>query len=548
MKQDNQKILRHNARDLQNHILSPSVVSEEDTPLLAGIRGSGRGAKDYVIGADDVPIPTTKSRQYVAALSATLGPFALGTVLAWTAPNGTKLVRSDLNPGPGLLTEEQWTWIGSLVNVGAGIAVLAVGYLVDAVGRKRTMLGLVAPFTAGWLLIAWADQAVPLYYVGRLLTGMAGGAFTLTVPIYISEIAESDIRGVLGTYFQLMFTCGILFVYVLGAVPAVSVFALNMACAAVPVLFGLIFVFMPESPVYYVKKGCGNKARRSLRWLRGKHYDPEPELQEIQDVVDLIASEKLSFSEAFKTRAARKALGVCLGLMFFQQLSGVNTVIFYVSFIFKSSVEMTCGVVVMAAVGWQRGAAGDSHGGGGCDPGAQHGRCHAAGGPRRPQTAAVRVRPEHGSVHAGAGPVLPPGGAVGRTGLAARRRRVRLRGHLQPGLRLRALAHGRRAVPPAHQGRRRVPRLPRQLAALLPRHQVLLPPAAAVRLGRHLLAVRRRVAAGHGLRGAVRAGDPGQVPGGHPARAGGRARPRHGARQPAAQASTLVSCADVNLQ
>ncbi|XP_063237664.1 facilitated trehalose transporter Tret1-2 homolog isoform X2 [Bacillus rossius redtenbacheri] len=351
MKQDNQKILRHNARDLQNHILSPSVVSEEDTPLLAGIRGSGRGAKDYVIGADDVPIPTTKSRQYVAALSATLGPFALGTVLAWTAPNGTKLVRSDLNPGPGLLTEEQWTWIGSLVNVGAGIAVLAVGYLVDAVGRKRTMLGLVAPFTAGWLLIAWADQAVPLYYVGRLLTGMAGGAFTLTVPIYISEIAESDIRGVLGTYFQLMFTCGILFVYVLGAVPAVSVFALNMACAAVPVLFGLIFVFMPESPVYYVKKGCGNKARRSLRWLRGKHYDPEPELQEIQDVVDLIASEKLSFSEAFKTRAARKALGVCLGLMFFQQLSGVNTVIFYVSFIFKSAGSAVQPATATVAVG-----------------------------------------------------------------------------------------------------------------------------------------------------------------------------------------------------
>lgn len=52
--------------------------------------------------------------------------------------------------------------------------------------------------------------------LGRVLTGLAGGAYSIIVPLYTSEIAEKEIRGTLGTYFQLQIVMGILFTYVAG--------------------------------------------------------------------------------------------------------------------------------------------------------------------------------------------------------------------------------------------------------------------------------------------------------------------------------------------
>jgi MFS family permease len=106
--------------------------------------------------------------------------------------------------------------------------------------------------------------------VGRFITGMMGGAFSLTAPAYTSEISEKEIRGTLGTYFQLMITFGILFVYGVGS--AVSVSVLSIICGCVPLLFGAIFWFMPETPLYYLTKGQRERAQSSLQWFRGKYW------------------------------------------------------------------------------------------------------------------------------------------------------------------------------------------------------------------------------------------------------------------------------------
>jgi SP family facilitated glucose transporter-like MFS transporter 8 len=106
-----------------------------------------------------------------------------------------------------------------------------------------------------------------MYMVGRFITGMMGGAFSLTAPAYTSEISEKEIRGTLGSYFQLMLTIGILFVYVLGSL--VSVFELSLICGVVPLVFGVVFLFMPETPLYYLQKGQKDRAQASLRWFRG---------------------------------------------------------------------------------------------------------------------------------------------------------------------------------------------------------------------------------------------------------------------------------------
>lgn len=63
------------------------------------------------------------------------------------------------------------------------------------------MLLLVIPFTIGWACMIWAPNLATMI-VGRVLLGLSGGAFCVTAPMFIGEIAEKEIRGTLGSFFQ----------------------------------------------------------------------------------------------------------------------------------------------------------------------------------------------------------------------------------------------------------------------------------------------------------------------------------------------------------
>jgi len=91
--------------------------------------------------------------------------------------------------------------------------------------------------------------------VGRFILGIAGGAFAVAAPAYTSEIAESSIRGALGSYFQLMITFGILLVYILGGV-GVKLQEISIVCGIIPLIFGVLFFFMPDTPVWLISKVC----------------------------------------------------------------------------------------------------------------------------------------------------------------------------------------------------------------------------------------------------------------------------------------------------
>lgn len=332
---------------LRTHVPSYGAVidptSTEDLAPLLEDMDQKVGISIQTLVSNDGLQQAAKVPQYIASISVTLGAFALGNVLAWTSPTGTILETK--------LGESNWSWIGALMALGAATVVLPIGYLIDKFGRKLTMLGLVLPFTAGWALIAWAEDSIAMYMVGRFLTGMMGGAFSLTAPVYTSEIAEKEIRGTLGSYFQLMVTVGILFVYVLGR--EVDAFVLSLVCGIVPLVFGVIFFFMPETPLYHLQKREHDKAKASLQWFRGQHYNVDSELQDMQATLDEAARQKLSIKEAFSTRAAKRGLIIAFGLMIFQQLSGVNAVIFYTSKIFiaaGSTLEPAIATIIVGVI------------------------------------------------------------------------------------------------------------------------------------------------------------------------------------------------------
>ncbi|KAL6422859.1 hypothetical protein ACFW04_010412 [Cataglyphis niger] len=216
--------------------------------------------------------------------------------------------------------------IASVFPVGAAFGTLVVPLLFDWLGRKGTMMVLVPAFIGGWIFLICAGSLVPLFVIGRIVTGASGGMFCVLCPMYSAEISEKQIRGMTGVFFQLLLVLGILYTYCTGFTG--DVVAISSLCCIAPIVFGVVMIFMPESPLFYMTKNKEEQARKSMRFFRGPDFDIEPEMDAFKKQVERSRLQKVSFA-AFTSIPVLKTLGVAYGLMFAQQFSGINAMIFY---------------------------------------------------------------------------------------------------------------------------------------------------------------------------------------------------------------------------
>uniref|UniRef100_A0A2A4JPP7 Major facilitator superfamily (MFS) profile domain-containing protein n=1 Tax=Heliothis virescens TaxID=7102 RepID=A0A2A4JPP7_HELVI len=322
---------------------------------------------------------TRKTNQYIAAVAAAIAAVAGGTILAWTSPalpqlepwkgvtvvngtgaNGTALnttatagnhsgyINSLGQPADFLLDTKDMSLVSSILAIGAAISALPVGMLANKVGRRPTVLILSVPFLLNWLLTIFANGAAMLI-AARFFAGLATGGACVAAPMYIGEIAETSIRGSLGAFFQLFLTVGILFTFVVGGWTHWR--TLSIISAVFPVLLVAVFWWMPETPQYLLGKNRRRDAEKSLRWLRGPDADLTVELEEMQKDVDDAARQRAGMLSMLTNRASRMALICGLGLMFFQQFSGINAVIFYTNNIFQSAGSNIPPVIATIIVG-----------------------------------------------------------------------------------------------------------------------------------------------------------------------------------------------------
>lgn len=135
--------------------------------------------------------------------------------------------------------------------MGAFVGALPAGILAERVGRRWATIIIGIPYIISWVLLALATS-VGMLYTGRILAGIATGASCVVAPMFISEIAETSLRGALGAFFQLFLTVGILFIYVVGAL--VDWVTLSWVSAIFPVLLIVTVFFIPDSPIFLVKQ------------------------------------------------------------------------------------------------------------------------------------------------------------------------------------------------------------------------------------------------------------------------------------------------------
>ncbi len=214
--------------------------------------------------------------------------------------------------------------VTSLLLVGAAVGALGAGRAADRVGRRPTILVTALVFIAGVLGAAFSP-AFWFLVVMRFIIGLAVGSASMTVPLFIGELAPPRYRGALVSFNQLAITGGILISYLIDyGLSSSHNWRLMFGLAAIPA--GLLFIgtlFQPESPHWLIGTGRQDDGRRVL-----ERYREEDEIQaEIDDVLRVAREQEKAPSLLDPQLRRVLMLGVALAIL--QQVTGINTVIYY---------------------------------------------------------------------------------------------------------------------------------------------------------------------------------------------------------------------------
>ncbi|MEF8811357.1 MAG: sugar porter family MFS transporter [Bacteroidales bacterium] len=247
------------------------------------------------------------------------------------------LIKDDPNlviNGMTQLPERTQEWIVSITVLGAAVGALSSGRITDKLGRKKVLIITAFIFAVGSVGLAAANSVAALI-IWRGIIGIAIGVASYTVPLYISEISPTHVRGALVSINQLAITVGIFVSYLvdLGFAGYEEGWRWMFLVGLVPslVLFIGMF-FLPETPRWLMNHKSEDDARKVLDRVG------EPKRNEVLDQIKINIEKEREQPGIFKVLGAkwvRPALIIGVGIMLVQQLTGINTIIYYSPTIFE---------------------------------------------------------------------------------------------------------------------------------------------------------------------------------------------------------------------
>jgi MFS transporter, SP family, major inositol transporter len=252
-------------------------------------------------------------------------------------------------------------WEGFVVSsllFGAAFGALIGGRIADQLGRKRSLMICAVLFLIGALGSATAPSLVPMVFA-RIVLGLAVGAASATVPLFLAEMAPANRRGRIVTINELMIVTGQMLAFIVNAgldrwYDGPSVWRWMLAIAAIPaVLLFFGMMTLPDSPRWYALKGRLADVRRVLTLTRpAEEVDAEYELI-VEHAQRDVAEDKGAALRDLRAYAwMRRILLVGIGLAIVQQATGINTAIYYAPSILESTgLGTSAALVATIAVG-----------------------------------------------------------------------------------------------------------------------------------------------------------------------------------------------------
>lgn len=218
------------------------------------------------------------------------------------------------------------------------ISTYAASFVTRKYGRRISIMGGAVSFFLGGAVNAGARN-IEMLIVGRILLGIGIGFGNQAVPMYLSEIAPPKIRGAVNQLFQLTTCLGILIADIINYFTEQLHpwgWRLSLGLATVPAT--LMFVggiFLPETPNSLVEQGKLEQARSTLEKVRGtKNVDAE--FEDLKEASEAARAVKNPFRNLLKPKNRPQLVIGALGIPAFQQLSGMNSILFYSPVIFQS--------------------------------------------------------------------------------------------------------------------------------------------------------------------------------------------------------------------
>ncbi|XP_004298160.1 PREDICTED: sugar transport protein 13-like [Fragaria vesca subsp. vesca] len=211
-------------------------------------------------------------------------------------------------------------------------------YTTRKLGRKLTMLVAGIFFCVGTIFNA-AAQNLAMLIIGRLLLGCGVGFGNQAVPLFLSEVAPSRIRGSLNILFQLNVTIGLLLANVINfgssKVTGGWGWRLSLGLAGVPsVLLTIGALVVVDTPNSLIERGKLEQGKAVLKRIRGVQ-NVDPEFLELLEASRTAQEVKNPFRNLLK-RKNRPQLIITVFLQFFQQFTGINAINFYAPVLFQT--------------------------------------------------------------------------------------------------------------------------------------------------------------------------------------------------------------------
>jgi SP family galactose:H+ symporter-like MFS transporter len=227
--------------------------------------------------------------------------------------------------------------ITSWVTLGALFGALVAGTVADRIGRRWTAVAAGILFAAG-AGIETVSPGAGLLTFGRVVTGLGVGFASVVAPLYAAEMSPARLRGRFVSTYQLAVTVGIFLAYLADdALTSSDRWRVMFGLAVIPgALLVVGFLVMPESARWLLKVGRRDRARESLVKVDGPEA-ADAELVRVETDLEVEAREgEASWGDVFGP-LVRRALLVGVGLAVFQQITGINAIIYYANEIFADA-------------------------------------------------------------------------------------------------------------------------------------------------------------------------------------------------------------------
>lgn len=226
---------------------------------------------------------------------------------------------------------------------GAAIGAITGGRLSDAWGRRKSIILMSVLFFIGALVCVFAPS-FGVMVVGRVILGLAVGAASTVVPVFLAELAPFEIRGSLAGRNEFMIVFGQLLAFIINAIignlwgEGGGIWRIMLSVEALPAIALFIGMLrMPESPRWLVSKGRDDEALKVLSTLRTKER-AEAELEEVESVTSEEAKRSsLPIAEILRNKWFVRIILVGIGLGIAQQLTGINAVVYYGQTVLKEA-------------------------------------------------------------------------------------------------------------------------------------------------------------------------------------------------------------------